>query len=169
MDIEIQIQDKIILFPESSESPNWAPAMVEFAQAVEAALTASAFDVAPQTLSIDSRNGTGTFIDIPNLEFSSEDVSKVIVDYTVSRLVEDPLTVNKYYIEGGRIEFLYSPEHPAGNKWQKIQERVNDASIEFYMTDTGQVQFKTEELGAVGNLVHDAFISFRARTLTQES
>lgn len=80
MSVQINISGNIIEFPSSAQSPNWAPALVEFAQAVEGALAGVAgdYDVPPTTISIVN---TGILTEIPQLSFSSAAVRSVVVRY----------------------------------------------------------------------------------------
>ena len=69
MSTTIVIQGTVIEFPTSGESPNWAPAIVEFAEAVEAALQSvlGDFDVFPQTFILS--NNANSNLNIPNLNY----------------------------------------------------------------------------------------------------
>lgn len=155
MSVTIVIQGKVIEFPSSGNSPNWAPAVIEFAQAVEAALqsVAGSFDVAPQTFVIDSYN-PGSNIDIPNLNFPSSDVRASFIRYTVHRET-DSVEVN----EAGNLWAIYNNTN---GTWDFSQESGADASIEFSITNTGQVQFTTTTLSGLN---HTGFITFTAQSL----
>lgn len=83
--IPIQIQSQIIQFPASGDSPNYAPAIIQFAQAVAAALelVVGPFDVAPQTFVMTSNANTN--VSLPNLTFPPSDVQGAIIQYSVLR------------------------------------------------------------------------------------
>ena len=155
MAITIKIQNQVIEFPESSESPNWAPAMVSFAQAVEAAIATitGSFDVPSQTQNIDSDN-PGIDINITNLTFPSTDVLNVEIMYGVLRQTDLSLVT-----EGGTLSLLYNSSNPVGDKWVISQVQQGDAKISFDITDTGQVQFTTETIAGIN---HTGIITFRA-------
>ena len=155
MAITITIQNQVIEFPESSESPNWAPAMVSFAQAVETALATVTgdFDVSPQTQNIDSQN-PGTDIAITNLNFPSSDVLKAEIMYGVFRQ-----TTTEQVVEGGTITIVYNSVNPIGDKWDIAQTKQGDGKITFDITDAGQVTFSTEALTGIN---HTGIITFRA-------
>lgn len=158
MAIEITIQNRVIEFPESAEDPNWAPALVEFAQAVEAAIATitGSFDVAPQVFNIDAFNTT-TNQDIPALNFPNTDVRSATIQYAVIRTTDAPDASAVY--EGGTIELLYDPSKTVGSKWDLVNEHQGDAKIAFSITDAGQIQFSTE---TITGLNHTGFITFRA-------
>lgn len=151
----ITISGTVIEFPDSGESPNWAPAIIEFAQAVEGALSglAGSFDVQPQTFVIDSFN-PGSNIDIPNLNFPSSDVRAANIRYTVHRET-DTVEAN----ETGMIWIVYNNTN--GN-WDISQESADNGQIDFNITNTGQVQFTTITLAGLN---HTGFITFAAQSL----
>jgi len=152
----ITIQNKVIRFPESAESPNWAPALVEFAEAVEAALgsIAGPFDIAPQVFNIDLYNGTG--IDITELLFPPSNVSKVDILYSVVRT-----TTTSAAVEGGHIELLYDQTKPVNN-WDMEISKQGDALISFSISNSGQLSFITDVITGSN---HSGFISFRASAI----
>lgn len=158
MAILIKIQNQVIEFPESAASPNWAPALVEFAQAVEAALASvvGGFDVAPQVQNIDIHN-PGINIDITELNFPVVNVRSATIYYSVYRKTDSAEVA-----EGGTIEITYVEGNPALNKWEFLQSSAGDAKISFLVTDLGQLQFTTETLPGLN---HTGFISFRAIAL----
>lgn len=155
MSVEIIIQNQVINFPSSSESPNWAPAIIQFAQAVEQALATVTgdYDIAPQIFNIDTAN-PGIAIDITPLEFPNSQVRSVVITYAVVRT-----TTTDQVFEGGTLELLYDNSKPSGNKWDLANTHQGDALIEFFISDSGQVNFTTE---AISGLNHTGFITFRA-------
>jgi hypothetical protein len=161
MAIEIRIQGSVIEFPESSAEPNWAPAIIEFAQAVEAALNqvTGAFDVPPQIQIIDDYN-TSTNVEIPNLDFPVTDVRAVEIIYSCYRT-----TSAETVTEAGSIQMVYNPDASVNQKWQFSRESVGDAKITFNVTDAGQVRFSTEALTGTG---HVGRLTYQAKALLQE-
>lgn len=155
MAITITIQNKPISFPESGTSPNWAPAVIAFAEAVEAALAGltGGYDVAPQTQNIDAANPL-TDIDITALSFPPVDVRAVTIYYAVTRQTDSAEVA-----EGGTIEMVYNGSNPNGNKWEIVNTHAGEAKIEFSVTDTGQLRYSTE---AIAGINHTGKITFRA-------
>ena len=160
MSTKIQIQSTVIDFPTSGESPNWAPAMLQFALAVENALNASIgpYDVAPQIQTVDT-NGV-TDLDITNLAFPSTDVSQVVIDYSVLRTITEGET-DKIYTEGGKLNCTYRPEN---NRWELTQTKTGDAKSTFSMSLLGQVSVSFDVLPGTG-ATHRGHVSFRAVSL----
>lgn len=152
---QITIGSTIIDFPDSAQAPNWAPALIEFAQAVEGALQGfvGAFDVAPQTFVIDAYN-PGTNIDIPGLTFPPSDVRAAFVRYTVHRTTDS--------VEVNEIGELWAIYNDTNGTWDFSQQKAQDASISFTITNVGQVQFSTTTLAGTS---HAGFITFVAQSL----
>lgn len=161
MAIEIRIQNNIIEFPESAQEPNWAPAVIQFALAVEAALNqvTGPFDVPPQIQDIDSYN-PGVSINMPNFAFPISEVRAVHVVYSCFRNTTDE-TVS----ETGTMQFVYNPDGPIGKKWELTRDATGDAKITFYVTDTGQVQFTT---AAIAGTNHVGRLSYTAKSLLSD-
>lgn len=159
MPFDITIQGTTIPFPESAEDPNWAPALVLFAQVVADALAVAvgAYDVSPQVMIIDSYNGSGTII--PGLAFPISAVQGAIIRYSVYRTTNSTSAG-----ETGIIEVNYNPNNPTNQKWEIIREYVGNGEITFTIADNGQVSFETNNIAGSN---HVGVISFAAQTLTQ--
>jgi len=160
MSVRIQIQGQIINIPSSGESPNWAPAMIEAFQAIEQAINSfvGTYDIAPQIQNIDAYNEQ-TNVDITNLVFPVSEVRSATIYYTVYRTNTTPIIEAS---EAGTIEIDYKDTRAVGSKWQVVRTSQGDSSIEFNVTDTGQVQFSTT---SIGTGTHTGIISFRAITI----
>lgn len=160
---QLTINGTIIEFPNSAQSPNWAPAVIQFAQAVEGALAIAigTYDVAPQAFTIDPYN-PGTDIDIPNLSFPVNDVRAVFIRYSVYRTTDS----NTAY-EAGDIIAMYNPNNPVNSKWalSRGNRTGGDGQISFSVTDNGQFRFSTTALAGSN---HAGKLVFDARSLEQE-
>lgn len=161
MSVIIEIQGTPIEFPSTGESPNWAPAVIQFAQSVEGALSlvVNASDVPPQVQFI-SRDGTTEFRTIKNLEFDSGVVRAAYINYSLF-FRQNTGTIAS---ESGTMTLLYD-----GTIWQLMREFVGEATVngvltEFDVNASGQVRIRT------GSLVgySEAKISFSAKTLPQD-
>ncbi len=161
MSTKIVIQNTEIQFPTSGESPNWAPAMVKFAKAVENALNASVgpYDVAPQVQVMDNNGFTDA--DITNLSFPPVDVNQVVIDYSVQRSITE--VVDKIYTEGGVLTCTYRPEDGV-DPWSFTQTKTGDAQCEFTVEPSGQIKVSFTALPG-SSVTHRGIVSFRARAL----
>lgn len=160
---QITIAGTIIEFPDTAQSPDWSKGVIQFAEAVEDALSVVVgnFDVGFQTLNIDAFN-PGTNIDIQNLSFSTVEVRSFQVIYSVFRTADGPSTTA---YETGVLTAIYSPSNPIGNKWEISYEKTGDGKFSLNVTDTGQVQFSTEQ---IGTLNHTGTLSFKATALQSQ-
>lgn len=153
--VTITIAGTIIDFPESGTSPDWAPAVVEFAQAVESALSSlvGTYDVTQQTFALDSYN-PGTSIDIPNLSFPTSTVRAAQIKYAVYRA-----TTTANGAESGNILVVYNT---ALGTWEIERDYVGNASITFAISTTGQMSFSTTTLAGSS---HTGTLTYEARAL----
>lgn len=157
----ITIQGTPIDFPNSATAPNWAPAVIQFAEAVADALTSvvGTYDVSPRSLNIDvTPNGAPT--DLPTLSFPTTQIRGAFIRYTVYRNTT-AITVS----ETGEMLINYNPANGIGEKWQVSRDAVGDASVDFSVTDTGQVQFT---LSALAGTNHTGTISYTSQALQQQ-
>lgn len=156
---QLNIQGTIINFPDSGESPNWAPAVIQFAQAVEEALSAVAgpFDVSPQIFVMTSNANSN--VSLPNLAFPTSSVRGAFIRYSVFRT-----TSLNTVSESGNMIVTYNPDGPIGNKWEIIREYVGNAQVTFSITDVGQIQFSSSLLTGTG---HAGTISYAGQALLQ--
>lgn len=157
---KLTIAGTIIDFPESAQSPNWAPAVIQFAKSVEDALSVvvGSFDVGFQTLNIDAYN-PGINVNIQNLSFSTAEVRSFQVVYSVFRTASSP---SETAYETGILNAVYNPNNPVNNKWEVTTEKTGDGKIKLTVTDSGQVQFTTEQIGTIN---HTGTLSFKATAL----
>lgn len=164
MSVIIEIQGTPIEFPSTGESPNWAPAVIQFAQSVEQALLAggSPYDIAPQVYSIPADNYPTSDIEIPNLFFSSLLVRSAVVSYSLFFIGPSPLsTVTS---ETGTLTCFYN-----GSTWTLTRDYVGEAingTVQFVISSSGQISIK-QGLNLAGYT--DSKISFSAKTLAQNS
>lgn len=161
MSVSITVQGTTIPFPSSGESPNWAPAIIEFAQAVEAALATVAgnYDIPAQVYSMISNVNTN--VSLPNLSFPTSQVRGAIISYAVYR--NTSITTAS---ETGSILINYNASFASNQKWQVSRDCVSDASITFTVTDVGQVQFSSSSLAGSG---HTGTITYQAKAILQGS
>lgn len=157
MSIPIVINGNIIQFPSSGQSPNWSPAVIQFAQAVAAALNllVGPFDVPPQTYVMTSNANTNVIL--PNLDFPPSNVQGAIISYSVFRQTTDSgaMTVS----ETGQLIVNYNPTFPTNQKWSISRDYVGNADVTFSISDVGQLEFSSSlitGLDHTGTIVYQA-------------
>ncbi len=158
--VTIQIQGTIINFPSSGASPNWSPAIIDFAVAVQDALAGivGPADVSPQTLVIDNYNPASNIV-IPNLNFSTTLVRAVFIKYALYRSTN---SASAY--EVGTLTIVYNPNGSTNAKWDQSKSSVGNGQISFAVTDVGQVQLNVAALAGIN---HTGNLSYSATALLQ--
>jgi len=157
----ITIKGTEINIPNSGASPNWAPAIIEAFQALADAVNSvtATFDVAPQVQNIDANNSS-TNVDINNLSFPSSDVRAATVYYTVYRKTDNSGPPDgQEVVEAGTLEINFNDDRAVTEKWELVRSGASDASIDFNITDAGQIRFSTTALTGTN---HTGIVSYRA-------
>jgi hypothetical protein len=155
---DYNIRGTIITLPESAGSPNWAPALLAMFTAIQEALELSVgeADIAPQVLNIDAFNNA-TNQDVIGLAFSPSVVRSAEISYYVFRE-----TTTNNAAETGTIYIEYNANNSVGQKWLFSRECVGNGSIDFNITDAGQVQFTTTALAGSS---HTGSLGFLAKSI----
>lgn len=152
MSVTITIKGTPIDFPSSGESPNWSPAVIEFAQAVEEVLLSAVgpYDVSPQVFNLVSG---GPPQPITNLSFSTVTVRAAYIKYSIMLIGSSTTS------EAGNIVALYN-----GSNWNiTTRDYVGEANCFFNITTAGQVQITVPTIpGFVSGK-----LSFSAQALQQ--
>jgi hypothetical protein len=152
-----------INIPDSGQSPNWAPAIIEAFEALSEAVNAvsGSFDVPPQVQNIDANNSS-TNVEMNNLIFPSNEVRAATVYYSVYRKTEDSGPPDgEELTEAGTLELSYNESRPINQKWEIVRSGQGDAKISFNITDLGQVRFSTTTLTG-DTSTHIGILSYRA-------
>lgn len=176
MSVQINISGTIIEFPSSAQSPNWAPALIEFAQTVESALSGivGPYDISPQVIDIVN---TGLETAIQNasvsLSFPTSTVRAANIRYSVYRSNSVPYT----HSETGLLTVVYNANAAIGYKWQIQRDFVGNitpegtsgnglttAGINFRIDDNGQLYYTAVSINSTG---YTGKLSFAAQALTQ--
>ena len=159
---QLVINGQVIDFPDSAESPNWAPAIIQFAEAVEdgLAIAIGTYDVAPQSFTLDAYN-SATDVDIPNLSFPISNVRAVFIRYSVYRTTDSETAY-----EAGDMIAMYNPNNPVNSKWALTRgnRTGGDGQLTFKVTDNGQFRFDSSPLAGIN---HSGKLVFDARSLEQ--
>lgn len=154
MSVTITIKGTPIEFPSSGESPNWAPAVLDFAQAVEEAIASSIgpYDIPNRTFTLTNNSYTNE--PITDLSFPTSSVRAASIKYSVTRITS---TVTK--VESGNIIVVYD-----GTDWELARDYVGDANCIFDITSSGQIRITTT---ALTGTYTTGKVSFSAQALIQ--
>lgn len=173
MSIQIIVNNTVIDFPSSSQSPNWAPALIEFAQNVAIALSGSTgpYDIAPQVMDI-LNDGAEHAVQTPavSLSFPNSEVRAANIRYSVYRNND----ANETHAETGELVVVYNTEAAS---WELQRDFIGNVvpqggagattnGITFRIDSNGQVYYSADILSPTG---YAGKLSFAAQALLQTS
>lgn len=149
-------------YPVPGDSPGWGQGATGWAEEVTAVLNdlVSPTDILPTTFSIANNNAVAS--NVTGLSFNTGLVRAAFIDYSVYRTSTSNPSGQS---EGGQLIAVYDNSASTGNKWSLTQGPVNgNSGIIFSMTDAGQIQYTTTDIGTPG---YSGVIKFSATTLGQ--
>lgn len=158
---QINIGNQVINFPDAGSSPSWAPALIDFAVAVEQALLgiASPFDISPrvQTLTSDAN----TNLNIDQVIFPSGSVRGFAFNYAIYRTNAVTAVAEKGYVNGvfNTLTSVWDIQHEFNGP------RQSDGSCYNTFTMSGdQMQLTTVAIGGSYDSTNSN-ISYAATTI----
>jgi hypothetical protein len=155
---QIIIQGTPINFPNDGASPDWSPAIIQFAESVATALSnvVGTYDVSPQQFILTNiPNDVST--SVPNLSFSPDVVNGAIVTYSIQRITSS-VTVS----ETGMLTCDYNPTNTPGELWQLVRESDGNSNVTFTMSDEGQISIT---LSALAGTPGPSFVSYYGKAI----
>lgn len=158
MSVIINVKGTPITFPSTGESPNWAPAVIEFAQATADALLGAVgpYDIPPTVIEITNSNVTAGTFNISELSFSVALVRSIVISYSI--ILNKAVGTNS---ESGNIMAYYDANNSPN--WTLSRDYVGETFSDFNITNSGEVQLTI----ASGYGYIDGKISFSAKALEQ--
>lgn len=156
----VTIGSTVIDFPDSAQDPNWAPPVIEFAQATADALSSvvTPGDVVQDTFNIDSIN-PGT-LSVTGLSLNTAIVRGSLIKYAVIR-TRDGVSQAEY----GHIYAVYNATLSPGSLWTLSRDYTGEAGVSFTIADTGQVSITTTTIAGAG--AHTGTLTYVAQSLLQ--
>lgn len=169
MSIQINISGTIIEFPSSAQSPNWAPALIEFAQTVESALSglSGPGSISPQVVDI-LNNGIETPLPA---SFSTSQIRSANIRYSVYRSNSvNPLT--ETHAETGYLNIVYNSQAGTwelqrdfiGNKTPIGGPGATTSGITFRIDNSGQLYYTAATINTTNYI---GKLSIAAQALSQ--
>lgn len=161
MPVTLTVNNIPFEYPVAGDSPGWGGPATDWATQVTIALQdlQGLTDIPQKTFTI--QNNISTFTDVAGLSFNTGLVRAGFIDYSVYRTsTSNPSGVT----EAGEIVVVYDNLASPGAKWLMVQgPKAGTSGITFTITDAGQIQYKSSNLGAA----HSGNMHFRAKTLNQ--
>lgn len=161
MPVTLTVNNIPIEYPTAGDSPGWGQSATEWATQVTLALNnlQSPTDI-PQTI-FTIQNNITSFTNVVGLLFSPGLVRAAVINYSVYRTSTGSPSGNA---ESGNMVIVYDNLASSGNKWSLIGGNISgSAGVTFTITDLGQVQYKSSNLGSG----HVGSMHFIAKTLSQ--
>lgn len=160
MSVQIVIAGTAYNFPESGDSPNWAPEATDTIVAMAAALSSliSPGDILQTTFTIDNNISVAT--NINGLLFDSGTVRAANIQYAIYRTSTSTPAGNA---ETGLIKIIFDDDAASGQKWKISQDKDGEAGVVISIGDDGQLSYISSDIGSVGYV---GTITFAAKSLS---
>lgn len=161
MPVTLTVNNIPFEYPVPGDSPGWGQAATDWATQVTVALQdlQGLTDIPQKTFTI--QNNITSFTNVAGLTFNTGLVRAAFIDYSVYRTSTSNPSGS---VETGNINIVYDNLASAGSKWRVVGGLVaGNAGITFTITDAGQIQYKSSDLGPG----HSGNMHFRAKTLNQ--
>jgi len=162
MPISLVVNNIPFEYPSPGDSPGWGQPATDWASEVTLVLTElfGPNDLAETTFNI--ANNISAFTNVAGLLINTGAVRSADISYSVYRTsTSNP----SGFSESGIINVTYDNLAASGSKWSLIQYGINGSSgVIFNITDGGQVQYKSSDLGATG---YSGVMHYRVKTLGQ--
>jgi hypothetical protein len=157
----LTVGNQVFQYPDPGTEAGWGEDATGWASAVTASLAAlrSPGDILPTTLTLQNNISTPT--DVLGLFFNSNSVQAAQISYSIYRV---STSTNPGIAESGIILLDFNATATVGNKWNLTQLRNGDAHVAFSVTDGGQVQYISNDIGLTG---YTGVMSFLAKVSIQ--
>lgn len=161
MSITLTVNGIPFEYPTPGQEPGWGEAATDWATEVTEVLgeLLGPNDIIQTTFNI--QNNIAVFTNIASLSFDPGEVRGALIDYTIYRTSDANPSGQA---EGGSIKIVYDNSAGAGSKWiWTVYGVAGNSGVTFNLTDAGQFQYQSTDIGAVG---YSGTMTFRAKALT---
>jgi len=161
MAVTVVINNTEFNIPSPGEDPGWGgevtDAIVEISEVLNSLLGPG--DLLETTFNL--ANNVASVENVVGLAFDTATVRAAIVDYSVYRVSDSTPSGSA---QTGTLIMIYDNSAGAGNKWLVAQDATGDVGVSFSVTDTGQIQYTSTDIGSTN---YSGTMKFKARTLSQ--
>lgn len=147
-------------YPTSGDEPGWGESATGWAEEVTDVLDSllSADDIIRTSFTI--ANNVTSDTDVVGLNFNTATVRSAVIEYNIYRTSTSTTSGNA---ESGLMTLVYDNNASSGNKWSlSVGNLAGNAGVTFNITDAGQVQYQSTDIGATG---YSGTMIFRSKTL----
>lgn len=160
MPVDIVINNQTISYPTPGDPPGWGEGGTDFALAVEAVLNEllGPNDIPETTFTI--ANNVSSFTTLNGLDFDPGSVRSAEIQYSIYRISDSNPSGNA---ESGTIKMVYDNDAAVNSKWVwAVGPVAGNSGVTFNLTDAGQFQYKSTDIGAAG---YSGTMTFRAKSI----
>jgi hypothetical protein len=165
MPIELVVNNISYEYPISGDSPGWGQAATDWATEVTFVLNnlKGPNDILQTSFSSPAfANNQVTPADIVGLSFNTGQVRAAFIQYSIYRTSTANPSGNA---EAGMLIAVYDNLAGSGSKWSLTAGPISgNSGVTFSMTDAGQLQYTSSDIGATG---YSAVMKFSAKALNQ--
>lgn len=156
---EVVLRGTTYKVPKPDCNPSWGEELNDYLLALgDAFATLVGPGDIEQTEAIIVNNQVSS-ANVIGLSFDNATVRSAFIDYAIYR--ETSTTVQT---EEGTMILGYDATRPVGLNWELQRECINDSGVEFTVTDAGQVQYTSDNMGGSN---YNGTVRFRARSIIQ--
>ena len=159
--IPLTVNNTTFNYPGAGEDPGWGEDATAWASAVTQVLNSLLGPGDLLETTFNAANNISSAEEVVGLLFDTGTVRAAIIEYSLYRVSD---STPSGAAESGTMIMVYDTSASAGNKWLLVQESTGDAGIALTVTDSGQFEYTTTDIGSVN---YSGVLKFKARTLTQ--
>lgn len=155
----LTVNNTTFQYPDPGSDPGWGQDATDWATEVTNVLASlvSSDDILQTSYTINNNVSSAT--DVNRLFFNPATVRAANIQYSVYRISSSNPSGN---VESGTIYLNYDNAAALGSKWSFTQQKNGDAGVVFSITDAGQIQYVSTDIGTSG---YSGVIKFTAKTL----
>lgn len=162
MSRELIVNGTTFQYPDPGDEPGWGEDASDWAEAVTEVLDTllGSNDILETSFTV--ANNTVSVTNVTGLLFNTSTVRSAVIEYSIYRRSNSTPSGKA---EAGIMNMVFDNDASSGNKCLlAIGPSVGNAGVTFSVTDAGQIQYTSSDIGTAGYI--GEFV-FNARTISQ--
>lgn len=162
MSVTLTVNNTPYEYPASGDEPGWGEAATGWAQEVTDVLNSilTSDDILQTTFTVANNISVAT--NVTGLSFNIASARAAFVEYSIYRKSDSTTSGTA---ESGVMHLIYDTSAASGSRWTLVVSGIaGNAGVTFTITDAGQIQYKSTDIGATN---YNGVMKFTARTLQQ--
>lgn len=163
MPVDLIVNNQAISYPSPGDEPGWGEAGTQFAIEVAEVLgnIVGPDDILQTTFAI--ANNQASPANVVGFSFNTGTVRGAFVNYSIYRT---STTNPSGFAEAGQMSLVYDNGAAPGSKWLLgIGNMVGNAGVNFTITDNGQLQYTSTDIGSAS---YSGILKFKVNTVVQQ-